>query len=61
MTVLVVGASGATGRQLVSQLLKRGLKVKIIVRRFLQIVNIVITKDCVTHLILIIFMSCKSN
>jgi putative NADH-flavin reductase len=32
MTVLVVGASGATGRQLVSQLLERGLSVKIIVR-----------------------------
>ena len=32
MTVLVVGASGATGRQLVSQLLERGLNVKVIVR-----------------------------
>lgn len=32
MTVLVVGASGATGRLLVSQLLERGLNVKIIVR-----------------------------
>lgn len=32
MTVLVVGASGATGRLLVKQLLNRGLKVKVIVR-----------------------------
>ncbi|PHS68669.1 MAG: NAD-dependent epimerase [Methylophaga sp.] len=32
MTALVVGASGATGRLLVEQLLNRGLKVKIIVR-----------------------------
>ncbi len=32
MTVLVVGASGATGQLLVSQLLERGLCVKIIVR-----------------------------
>jgi uncharacterized protein YbjT (DUF2867 family) len=32
MTVLVVGASGATGRLLVKQLLQRGLKVKVIVR-----------------------------
>ena len=32
MTVLVVGASGATGRLLVKQLLDRGLKVKAIVR-----------------------------
>lgn len=32
MTVLVVGASGATGRQLVNQLLLKGNKVKIIVR-----------------------------
>ena len=31
MTVLVVGASGATGRLLVKQLLDRGLKVKVIV------------------------------
>lgn len=32
MTVLVVGASGATGRLLVEQLLNRGLNVKVIVR-----------------------------
>jgi hypothetical protein len=32
MTILVVGASGATGRQLVEQLLKRELNVKVIVR-----------------------------
>jgi hypothetical protein len=32
MTILVVGASGATGRLLVDQLLKRGQKVKVIVR-----------------------------
>lgn len=32
MTTLVVGASGATGRQLVQQLLNRGQKVKVIVR-----------------------------
>lgn len=32
MTVLVVGASGATGRLLVQQLLQRGLNVRIIVR-----------------------------
>lgn len=32
MTVLVVGASGATGRLLVQQLLDRGLQVKVIVR-----------------------------
>ena len=32
MTTLVVGASGATGRLLVEQLLKRGQKVRVIVR-----------------------------
>ena len=32
MTTLVVGASGATGKQLVEQLLKMGQKVKVIVR-----------------------------
>ena len=32
MTTLVVGASGATGKQLVEQLLNRGQKVKVIVR-----------------------------
>ncbi len=32
MTTLVVGASGATGRLLVGQLIKRGQKVKVIVR-----------------------------
>lgn len=32
MTVLVLGATGATGRLLVRQLLDRGLKVKAIVR-----------------------------
>jgi len=32
MTILVVGASGATGRHLVDQLLKRGHQVRIIVR-----------------------------
>ena len=32
MAVLIVGASGATGRQLVEQLIKRGEKVKLIVR-----------------------------
>ena len=32
MTTLVVGASGATGRLLVEQLLAQGEKVKIIVR-----------------------------
>ena len=32
MTTLVLGASGATGRQLVEQLLNRGQKVKVIVR-----------------------------
>ena len=32
MTILVVGASGATGRLLVAQLLNRGLNVKVIVR-----------------------------
>lgn len=32
MTVLVVGASGATGRLLVRQLLQRGLKVRVVVR-----------------------------
>ncbi len=34
MTTLVVGASGATGRLLVEQLLNRGEKVRIIVREF---------------------------
>jgi len=33
MTTLVVGASGATGKQLVEQLLNMGQKVKVIVRR----------------------------
>jgi putative NADH-flavin reductase len=33
MTTLVVGASGATGRHLVEQLLNRGQKVKIVVRQ----------------------------
>ena len=32
MTTLVVGASGATGKQLVEQLLTRGQNVKVIVR-----------------------------
>jgi len=32
MTTLVVGASGATGRLLVEQLLERGQRVKIVVR-----------------------------
>jgi len=32
MTILVVGASGATGRLLVEQLLNRGQNVKVIVR-----------------------------
>ena len=32
MTILVVGASGATGRLLVEQLLERGQKVKVVVR-----------------------------
>jgi putative NADH-flavin reductase len=32
MTALVVGASGATGRLLVEQMLNRGLNVKAIVR-----------------------------
>jgi nucleoside-diphosphate-sugar epimerase len=32
MTILVVGASGATGRLLVKQLLNRGMKVKVIIR-----------------------------
>jgi hypothetical protein len=32
MTTLVLGASGATGRLLVEQLLKRGQKVRIIIR-----------------------------
>ena len=32
MTVVVVGASGATGRLLVEQLVNRGLNVKVIVR-----------------------------
>ena len=32
MTALVVGASGATGRLLVEELLNRGQKVKVIVR-----------------------------
>lgn len=32
MTVLIVGASGATGRLLVQQLLARGVNVKVIVR-----------------------------
>lgn len=32
MTTLVVGASGATGRQLVDQLLNMGQSVKVIVR-----------------------------
>ncbi|WP_053978570.1 NAD(P)-dependent oxidoreductase [Mangrovimonas xylaniphaga] len=32
MTILVVGASGATGRQLVNQLLLQGNKVKVVVR-----------------------------
>ncbi len=32
MTALVVGASGATGRLLVEQLLNRGQSVKIIIR-----------------------------
>ena len=32
MTTLVVGASGATGKQLVEQLLNMGQKVKVIVR-----------------------------
>jgi nucleoside-diphosphate-sugar epimerase len=32
MTILVVGASGATGKQLVEQLLNRGQRVKVIIR-----------------------------
>ena len=32
MTTLVVGASGATGKQLIEQLLNRGQKVKVVVR-----------------------------
>ncbi len=32
MTILVVGASGATGRQLVAQLLAKGNNVKVVVR-----------------------------
>jgi uncharacterized protein YbjT (DUF2867 family) len=32
VTTLVVGASGATGKQLVEQLLNKGQKVKVIVR-----------------------------
>ena len=32
MTTLVVGATGATGKQLVEQLLNMGQKVKVIVR-----------------------------
>ena len=34
MTILVVGASGATGIRLVAELLNRGLNVKVIVRSF---------------------------
>ncbi|MCW8980874.1 MAG: SDR family oxidoreductase, partial [Altibacter sp.] len=37
MTVLVVGASGATGRHLVDQLLRNGTKVRIIVRSIQRI------------------------
>jgi hypothetical protein len=33
MTTMVVGSSGATGKQLVEQLLKMGQKVKVIIRR----------------------------
>lgn len=43
MTVLVVGASGATGRLLVSQLLARGVSVRAIVRnpdRFVEMVGV---------------------
>ncbi|WP_223883372.1 NAD(P)H-binding protein [Arenibacter lacus] len=32
MRILVVGASGATGRQLVAQLLAKGNNVKVVVR-----------------------------
>lgn len=41
MTTLVVGATGATGRLLVSQLLSRGQKVRVIVREKSSLPNTV--------------------
>ena len=48
MTVLVVGASGATGRLLVEQLLDRGQQVKIIVRSTNNLPDAVINHDHLT-------------
>ena len=45
MTTLVVGASGATGRLLVEQLLEQGEKVKIIVRSVDSIPDSLIQND----------------
>jgi uncharacterized protein YbjT (DUF2867 family) len=50
MTILVVGASGATGRLLVQQLLNRGHNVKVIVRSSDTLREIVHNRD---HLSLI--------
>ena len=48
MTVLVVGASGATGRLLVEQLLNRGQQVKIIVRSMNNLPDAVTNHDHLT-------------
>lgn len=48
MTALVVGASGATGRLLVEQLLNRGQQVKIIVRSTNNLPDAVINHDRLT-------------
>ena len=48
MTALVVGASGATGRLLVEQLLNRGQQVKIIVRSTNNLPDAVINHDHLT-------------
>jgi len=56
MTILVVGASGATGRLVVEQLLNRGERVKVIVRsaeklaKFLDHVNLKVIKANVLEL-----------
>ena len=45
MTILVVGASGATGRLLVEELLSRGVKVRIIVRSTEQLPEALLQND----------------
>jgi nucleoside-diphosphate-sugar epimerase len=48
MTILVVGASGATGRLLVDQLLAKGKKVKIIVRSVEALSDVLIQNSLLT-------------